>query len=270
MRVVARLDLFRLVWLVLTAVTAAAYAPPSAAQHASLAPDTATIAEQYLLAAANQERERRGLPALKRDPHLASAAAQHAREMATHGTISHQFAGEPELTNRGASAGVAFSLISENVAEAPDVIMIHDMWMRSDHHRANLLDPSVDAAGIAVISRGGELFAVEDFAKTVRAATFAQQEAAIAALVARRGMAVSENPELVEAARKTCSMDSGYAGARRPWFIMRFTSDSLNRLPEQLETKLGSPRYREAAVGACSTQGHGAFSSYSFAVLLYP
>ena len=66
MRVVARLGPFRFVWLVLTALTGAAFAPPSAAQHATLAPNTATIAEQYLLAAANQERERRGLPALKR------------------------------------------------------------------------------------------------------------------------------------------------------------------------------------------------------------
>src|SRR5206468_10892669 len=106
---------------------------------ASLAPNSATIAEQYLFAAANQERVSRGLTPLRHDPQLARAASLHARAMAEHGTISHQFAGEPELTQRGASAGVPFSLISENVGEAPDVITMHDMWMHSEHHRSNLL-----------------------------------------------------------------------------------------------------------------------------------
>ena len=84
MRVVARMGPFRFVWLVFTVVGGAIFAVPSPAQHASLAPDTATIAEQYLLAAANQERQSRGLPALHRDAHLASAASHHAQEMAAH------------------------------------------------------------------------------------------------------------------------------------------------------------------------------------------
>ncbi len=53
-------------------------------------PDSVSVAEQYLLAAANQERVARGLPQLHRDPQLARAAAQHARLMAEHGGISHQ------------------------------------------------------------------------------------------------------------------------------------------------------------------------------------
>ena len=96
-----------------------------------------TVAEQYLLAAANQERAALGLGVLHRDPLLAKAAAQHARAMAAHGTISHQFAGEPELSARGQSAGVRFSVISENVGEAPSAPVIHDMWMHSEGHRAN-------------------------------------------------------------------------------------------------------------------------------------
>src|SRR5580692_10650919 len=95
---------------------------------AQASPQTASVAEQYLLAAANQERTARGLSQLRRDPQLARAAAQHARVMAEHGGISHQFPGEPELTSRGASAGVAFSMILENVAEAPSAVEIHDMW----------------------------------------------------------------------------------------------------------------------------------------------
>ena len=242
-----------------------------AGQHASLVQNNGSVAEQYLLAAANHERNSRGLPPLRYDPQLARAASLHARAMAEHGTISHQFAGEPELSERGSSAGVAFSLISENVGQAPDVVTIHDMWMHSEHHRSNLLDPAVDSAGISVVVRGRQFYAVEDFAKTVRHVGFEQQESAIAAQIQRLGrVTMTRNPELVAAARQTCALSSGFAGSRKPWFIMRFTSDSLTALPQELRTRINSPKYGEAAVGACSTNQQGPFTAYNFAVLLYP
>lgn len=241
------------------------------AQHASLAPNPGSIAAQYLLSAANQERQARGLSPLRYDPQLARAADFHAHAMAEHGTISHKFEGEPELSQRGASAGVAFSLISENVGEAPNVVTIHDMWMHSEHHRSNLLDPAVDSAGIGVVVRGGEFYAVEDFAKTVRHVGLEQQESAIASQIERFGrVSIARSPDLVAAARQTCAMSSGFAGERRPWFIMRFTSDSLTALPEELKSRITSPRYRQAIVGACPATQQGPFSAYNIAVLLYP
>jgi hypothetical protein len=233
-----------------------------------LSGDAATVAEQYLLSAANQERLARGLPQLHRDPQLARAAAGHARQMAAHEGISHQFAGEAELTGRGASAGVGFSLISENVAQAPSVVQIHEMWMHSEHHRSNLLDPSIDSAGISVVERDGELYAVEDFAKTVRSVDLEQQESAIGALVSSH-VALADDAASVAAARETCATSTGFAGVRRPRFIMRFTSDSLTRLPDELTARMASGKYHEAVVGACPSTGRQGFTSYSFAVLLY-
>lgn len=190
--------------------------------------------------------------------------------MAEHGAISHQFAGEAALSQRGASAGVGFSLISENVGQAGDVVTIHDMWMHSEHHRSNLLDPAIDSAGISVVVRDGEYFAVEDFAKTVHHVALEQQESAIAGQIQRFGrVSVARNPELIAAARQTCSMSSGFVGERRPWFIMRFTSDSLTALPDELKNRITSPRYHEAVVGACPA-AQGPFTAYNFAVLLYP
>jgi hypothetical protein len=247
--------------------------PSSAAQRS--APNSAnspTVAEQYLLAAANRERAALGLSQLHRDPLLAAAAAAHARQMAAHATISHQFPGEPELTARGAAAGVQFSLISENVGEAPSAIQLHDLWMHSEHHRANLLDSSIDATGISVIARGNELFAVEDFARTVRSVSLEQQESAIASLVAQSGaapIALDLSPTTTSAARQTCAMDTGYAGPRKPWFVMRFTSDSLTQLPGELKSRIASGRYHQAAVGACAPHD-SPFTSYNIAVLLYP
>jgi len=244
--------------------------PCALAQRSNPPLDTPTVAEQYLLAAANQERAARNLPLLRRDPQLARAAAQHAQAMAAHGTISHQFPGEPELARRGASMGVAFSLISENVAEAPSAVQIHDMWMNSEHHRDNLLDPAVDAVGIRVIARNRELYAVEDFARTVPSASLEEQESAIGALVTQPGrIALETTPDAVAAARQTCAMNTGYAGARKPWFVMRFTSSSLTQLPGELQTRLASGKYRQAAVGACA-ENESPFTSYNLAVLLYP
>ena len=196
-------------------------------------PQAPTLAEQYLLAAANQERAALGLRPLHRDPQLVQAASAHARAMAAHRSISHQFPGEPELADRASTAGVRFSVVSENVGEAPSPLQLHDLWMHSEHHRENLLDPAVDVAGISVVARNGQLYAVEDFAKTGQSVSLGDQETAIASLVGRRGLSILAAEDNVSAARRTCSMNTGYAGANKPTFVMRFTSDSLYQAPRR-------------------------------------
>lgn len=233
--------------------------------------DTPSIAEQYLLAAANQERASRGLSKLAWDPILAHAAAFHADQMADHDSISHEFPGEPDLSVRGANAGVRFSLISENVAEASDSVMIHDMWMHSEGHRANLLDPNVNVVGISVTIRNQQLYAVEDFASTVESLSLNEQESTVASLIARSGLTVASSEEAkIQDARQTCIMPSGYAGSHKPWFIMRYTASSLSELPQELKTRLSSGKYHQALVGACPAADVGPFSAYNIAVLLYP
>jgi hypothetical protein len=225
-------------------------------------------AEQYLLSAVNAERAQRHLRPVRWDAALYRAATFHANEMAAHQTISHQFSGEPELSTRGARAGAHFSVISENVAMAPNAVDIHDMWMKSPHHRDNILDASVNHIAIRVLRRGGELYAVEDFDHVVEELSLDQQEEQIATLV-QSTAEVTVLP-LTADARRTCEMSSGYAGQRRPYFVMRFTAGELNRLPDNLVNKLTSGRYRAAAVGACPSSGRDNFSSYNVAVLLYP
>jgi len=280
----------RIVYLLLFAASLAgaarAVAQPSDATQSVASDaraDTAvgTVAEQYLLAAANQERSARGLGLLRRNASLVQSAAEHALAMAEHAAISHQFSGEAALPERAAKAGMAFSLVTENVGEAPSAVQIHDLWMHSEHHRTNLLDPQVDVVGIRVIARDGELYAVEDFARTLLAVSLDEQEAAIGALVVqasrdqssrdrsiRTGLIVTD--EAVADARRTCAMSKGFAGSRKPWFIERFTSSSLTELPDPLKTQLASGRYHQAVVGACATSSSSPFTSYNFAVLLLP
>lgn len=225
------------------------------------------VSEQYLLAAANGDRAAHRLSPLRIDGGLLRAARHHALEMAEHRDISHQFAGEAELAERAGEEGVRFSLVTENVAEASNSALIHELLMRSASHRANLLDPQVDSVGIAVVQRDGQLYAVEDFARTVQHLTLDEQESTVRALLAEKGLTFARSPR---DARETCSMRSGYAGERRPWFVMRYTAASIRQLPEELLDRLADGRYHLAAVGACATGEHAPFTGYTLAVLLYP
>ncbi|HWY59420.1 MAG TPA: CAP domain-containing protein [Terriglobales bacterium] len=123
-------------------------------------------AERQLLNAVNQERQAHGLTALSSDEALANAARKHAQRMAEQGTISHQFPGEPSLPSRAKAAGAHFTWLSENVDEGPNANAIHQSFMKSSQHRANILDSDMDSAGIGVVERKGQLFAVEDFSKS--------------------------------------------------------------------------------------------------------
>jgi len=235
-------------------------------------PRPTMTAEQTLLAAANRERASRGIPLLTFDPVLAEAARFHALQMASRADISHQFPGEADLAHRGAGMGVHFSLISENVAEAPSASMFHQLWMHSEGHRENLLDPAVNVVGIAVVARKGQFYAVEDFASTVDAASFDQQEEAVTRVLAGQGLYVGPNDSTstLAQARLACSMDSGFPGRHRPWYIMRYTADHLGEIPAQLESRIQSGKYSRAVVGACQDGSSGPFAGYNIAVLLYP
>jgi len=226
-----------------------------------------TVAEQYLLSAANAERAQRGLQPLHWDRALYDAASYHAEQMAERESISHQYEGEPELMVRGQQAGARFSVISENVAEAPSALVMQEAWMNSSKHRENLLDPRVDSIGIRVIARGDRLYAVEDFDRSVTNLSLEQQEVAVAQLLQSRS-SLAILPTTADA-RRTCAMETGYAGDRRPWFVMRYTADNLTKIPTILEQRLATGSYNAAVVGACPAEGVRNFSAYSIAVMLY-
>lgn len=230
------------------------------------------VAERYLLAAVNQERAARGLLPLQSNPMLVQAARYHALQMAKYDSVSHRVPGEPDLPERGATAGAHFSRISENVAKTSDASMLHGIWMHSKEHRDNLLDPSVNAVGIAVVARGGQFYGVEDFGAMVKPIAFNEQELTVARTLTQAGLSVGPDTRTatLSEARETCMMETGYAGRFKPWFIMRYTASHLDRLPSELESRIHSGRYHRAIVAACSEDNTGSFTAYNIAVLLYP
>jgi hypothetical protein len=188
--------------------------------------------------------------------------------MAARASISHRYAGEPELAERAKRAGARFSVIAENVAQAPTAVRIHDAWMASPGHRGNLLDPRVTDVGIRVVRRDGELYAVEDFSRAVESVPVEEQEERVRAAVT----AASDLTPVAttDETRRTCSMETGYVGSRLPWFVMRYTTTDLTKLPDALLAQLAQSRYHQVAVGACAAGGESTFSSFRVAVLLYP
>jgi uncharacterized protein YkwD len=121
--------------------------------------------ERGLFEAVNRARHEQGLSSLKWDDALASAARKHAERMAKQVALSHQFSGEPSLPTRVSQTGVRHSWLSENVAEGTSASDLHQQFMKSPNHRANILDSDMDTVGIGVAESAGKWFAVEDFCK---------------------------------------------------------------------------------------------------------
>jgi uncharacterized protein YkwD len=235
------------------------------------APDMRGESEQ-LFALANQARAQAGAGRLEWDPSLAGAALYHCRRMALEGPIAHRYGGEPDLSERASQSGARFGLIEENVAVGPSAEGIHEEWMNSPGHRANLLSPEVDRVGIAVVASHGVLYAVADYSHGVDALSAPQIEARVAGLIRPSGVTILANPEL---ARAACAMNSGMpraTGGPQPRFVMRWQDADLSRLPQPLVDRLSSGDYKQASVGSCPAQsdpGQGSFAAYRIAVLLY-
>jgi hypothetical protein len=187
--------------------------------------------------------------------------------MIEQGALEHELPGERGLVERAGEAGVRFRTIAENIAEGGSAAEIEQEWMRSPPHRANLLDPRMNAAAVAVMRGPGGLWAVEDFAEEIPALRPEQIEAEVADLLRQQGIAAaSPAPE----ARAACLLDSGSPPGTTPRFIMRWEAPDASRLPAMLLQRVHSGAYRAAGVGACGVDHPGAgFTSYRVAVLLY-
>jgi len=253
-----------LLLVLFSSITSAQNRPPYASQ-SSPSSQVGGAAERALFDATNRERAAQGLPALAWDAALATAAQRHTARMAEEHAISHQFPGEAALLDRTSQAGAHFSLVAENVAEGPDTETIHEGWMHSPGHRANILDAQLTVIGIAVVSRGRQLYAVQDFAHRVEILTLEQQETKVGALLFSRGLQlVNQNDD----ARRACSPghNPSYRGSI---FIVRYEATDLGKLPDGLEKVVRERKYSKASVGACDSGGDSGFTKYRIAVLLF-
>lgn len=222
--------------------------------------------ENLLFDSVNRERAARHLPVLKWDEGLARAAHKHAELMAEQDLLVHQLSGEADLATRAREAGASFSHITENIGMSADADKFHDGWMHSPGHRANILDSEIDSIGIAVVEGSEELYAVEDFARSVTLLSIDEQEKKVGELLVAHGLRLLK---IENEARKSCEIESNYWGSNKPRYVAHYETPTLSPLPEGLEKEIRSGRYKSAAVGACPQKKSSGFASFRVVVLLY-
>lgn len=230
---------------------------------------SSTQAEQ-LFALANQTRQAHGLGILQWDPALGAAALKHCERMSVEGPIAHRYPGELDLTERAGSAGAHFSLVEENIALGDDPASIHDGWMHSPGHRANLLNSEIDRVGVAVVARSGRIYAVADYARAVQSLSQSQVEQRFADLLQARGVQVAIDQSKQAEARAYCVSAGKFQGGDQPGYLIRWQNPDISQLPQPLVSHLSTGEYRQAAVASCQPQDvDSGFTTYRVVVLLY-
>lgn len=239
---------------------------PSLASAQSAPSPAPSPAEQALVQLANQTRAAHNLPPLHWDSAIASAARTHDQRMIHEpGPLEHQYPGEPDLATRGAQAGAHFTTIAENLARGTDPQQIHQTWMSTPTHRANLLDPNLNAIGIAVIQSMGSLNAVEDFSHSAPVQSYSSLAKQVLLVLQSHGIGPAESNQ---DAQTTCTMPRGSVGT--PKLVVQWDGPDPTLLPDALIRQIATGRYSSAEVAVCaSKQPSPQFTTYNVAVLLY-
>jgi hypothetical protein len=96
-------------------------------------------------------------PDLAVDGSLVSVARRHSQRMASSGTIFHN-------SNLPNEVPPGWQSLGENVGMGPSCDAIHNAFMNSASHRANILDPDFNFVGVGVVVAGdGTIFVTEVF-----------------------------------------------------------------------------------------------------------
>ncbi len=230
----------------------------------------------------NQERKNAGLPGFQWNYHLAESARAHTQLMADRKVLSHQFPGEPALGERLGATGVRFNGAAENVAEgdlAGDVVSsVHAGLMHSPEHRANILNPKYNTAGLAMVSRNGELYVTEDFAHTLT--TYSEEQFRDAVVVAfnsaRRAngvaaVALREDSHIHELAcseRDKAQIPDSLPNALE---VVVFTSSVPETLPSDMQQAASDASLHRMSMGVCfrPDKQHG-YANFWLVVAFYP
>ena len=120
--------------------------------------------ESQFIAKMNAARESAGLRPYSVASDLTSIARQHSAQMASKQSLYHN----PELTSQVQN----WQAVGENVGEGPTVSDIHNAFMQSPEHRANILDHDFTQVGVGVVvDKNGIIWVTEDFREPMRSTT---------------------------------------------------------------------------------------------------
>ncbi|MDE3105395.1 MAG: CAP domain-containing protein [Acidobacteriota bacterium] len=225
--------------------------------------------EARLLTLANRDRAAHRLPPLAWDDALARAALRHGRLASAYPTLQHQYPAEPALQLRAAAAGAHFATVAENLAAAnvsPEAV--ERSWMASPVHRENLLDPALNAVGIAAVPAHGLLYIVQDFGRDVPVQPGGSVVRQVQQLLLERGIRPAASPQAAAEARANCPLEDTTVG--HPTLVLRWEGADVSSLPPVVRDHLSAARTGTAAVAVCTPQRpNPGFTVYRIAILLY-
>lgn len=113
--------------------------------------DTSQEAEQIAATMILDDRQRFGLPDLRRDGRLDEIARAHSREMAENDFFAHISPITGSVVDRLRGAGYRATYASENIARSRTVAEAHHGLMRSPGHRAAILSPYATRFGVGAV-----------------------------------------------------------------------------------------------------------------------
>ena len=126
--------------------------------------------EQDLFKLVNIERQKLDLAPVRFSPPLSFHARKHSQNMALRGDISHLSTSGETYSERLVEGGFYFIKIGENVAYSETFIseFIHQGFMDSPGHRANVVDPDFDELGIGVVFKKDKgYYVTQDFIRAL-------------------------------------------------------------------------------------------------------
>lgn len=119
--------------------------------------NAATSDESGFHSRINGERSQRGRQTLAWSEDLAVVARRHANRMASEGNLYHNPNLRSDVDN--------WEVVGENVGYGPSVEELHQAFMNSNSHRANILDGSYTQVGVGTTWSDGTLWVVQVFRK---------------------------------------------------------------------------------------------------------
>ena len=126
--------------------------------------------EDEIFNATNAERQKQGLPALKRNSTANSYARSKSLEMLDLNYFDHKSPNNGYIQDIAKRDGWNYSRIGENIytmtggqASSISGASITNSWMNSEGHRKNILNSGYTDIGIGVTFRNGKLYATQIF-----------------------------------------------------------------------------------------------------------
>jgi uncharacterized protein YkwD len=120
------------------------------------------------LAMVNESRRQEGLPPVQMDEALTQA---HAEDMLRKGYFAHIAPTGQTVRDRYRAYGGTAAYVAENIAQCrncrPDreqLERLHQGWMKSPGHRANILAPGIQSFGFGLAAGDSSMYAVQTFA----------------------------------------------------------------------------------------------------------